>query len=156
MNTIYSFSFSFADSVIKFYGYFYLENETLPVERILIIAYNAYHVEIYEKETEEDNRKCYNDDDGGDDESENIIFFPSNTITLKYRVLRELITAEDYREAVKRIQSLEDDVEKRNTIFYEKRMKKEKEEFDEECKKMDYKSFFAKFKETTSTNKSPT
>jgi hypothetical protein len=138
---------SFTQDTISFDGYFYLEDDVMPVERILSTEKGVYHVEIYEKKTLEstDKSKCVNDDNNDDFES-NITFFPTNIIELKYKIISILRSREEFDSIHQRIFCLEENVYKKNLELHEKRMKKEHEEFVEECKNMDYKSFFAQFK----------
>lgn len=83
----------FTESSITFDGYFYEPQDRLPIERILSISVPeddeytfkriaVYHVEITEKIEGEDTSEVSPDDEYGA-----ICFFPTNHITLKFRIL---------------------------------------------------------------------
>ena len=105
---------SHEDNTLIFDGYFYVDVNDLPIQRIMLRFGegttdedgNTYqtpisnsHIEIYEKISGEDT-SSYDDseqtdisgnanDDSGD---ENICFFPTEITTLKYRVLKSDLT----------------------------------------------------------------
>jgi hypothetical protein len=45
--------YDYAPDTLKFEGYFYLEEETMPVERILFHGEEMLHIEILQKRTQE-------------------------------------------------------------------------------------------------------
>ena len=132
---------SFTSDTISFDGYFYLEDDTMPVERILIKDDTWQHIEIYEKKTVEDTPVHI---PSSSDESENICFFPTATIHLKYRVITSLDTSETSKRAKERIGELEDAVQKRDQSLRIKRLEREQAERIERCRTMDYKGFLSR------------
>ena len=97
---------------IVFDGYFYIEDDTVPVERILRTRDADYHVEIYEKKTLDDTTtSSYDEEIGG-----YISFFPTAIIDLRYRILHTITSSEQHFDILERIDELEKGVEERNTI----------------------------------------
>lgn len=97
---------------LVFDGYFYIEDETVPVERILRTIRGDHHVEIYEKKTMEDTTvSSYDEEFGG-----YVSFFSTAIIDLHYRILGTLDTKEKYYAALDRIAELEKGVEERDQI----------------------------------------
>jgi len=88
--------------------------------------------------SETDNEELY----VGDPE-DNIVFFPTGVIELKYRVIKRLETMEEINQARDRIQILDTEVEARNSVFTRQREEREREEMIEQCKNMDYSGFLA-------------
>jgi len=97
----------FTESSITFDGYFYdSDAHQLPQQRILKLLVTdyvdghrihlkqlaIYHVEIYEKIEGADTSVIAADDEYGDG---GICFFPSNLITLKFRVLQKDFDADE-------------------------------------------------------------
>ena len=135
---------SFTADTISFDGYFYLEDDTMPVERILIKDDAWQHIEIYEKKTVEDTSiSTTSSNNKGDD----ICFFPTAIIQLKYRVIKLLNTSEESERAKERIGRLEDAVQMRDQPLRIKRLEREQAELIKRCKTMDYKGFLSKSKE---------
>ena len=135
----------FTPDTIKFEGYFYLEDETMPVERILVNKNVVSHVEILQKITYDDTSNSTTDNEelyNGDPE-DNVVFFPTAMIELKYRVIKVLETMEEITQVRDRIQVLDVDVEARNEPFKRAREDRENEAMIELCKNIDYKSMFA-------------
>ena len=138
--------YDYAPDTLKFEGYFYLEEETMPVERILFHGEEMLHIEILQKRTQEapvsdsETNEVYS----GDPE-DNIMFFPTAVIELKYRVIKVLQSFEELAQAQERIQTLDADVEARNEVFKRQRDVREQEEMVERCKNMDYSGFLAQF-----------
>jgi hypothetical protein len=108
-----------------FNGYFYIEDDVMPVERIFHSNKGSFHVEIYKKTTMEDTSELgpYDEEVGG-----SICLFPTAIIELKYRVIAELPNNETY-ELVERIIELEKDVRKREETIYEAKRAREIEEW---------------------------
>lgn len=136
---------SYTPDTMSFDGYFYLEDETMPVERMIRFKDDILHVEFLEKKTYEDTSHSGNDatDPDGNPE-DNITFFPTNVIELKYRVIKVLTSSIEINEVAKRLEEMEIDVEKRNEPFRLAREKREDEARIEFCKTLDYKSWFSK------------
>jgi hypothetical protein len=88
--------------------------------------------------SESDSEEFYN----GDPE-DNIVFFPTGVIELKYRVIKRLESMEEINQARDRIQTLDAEVEARNAVFKRQREDREQEEMIEQCKNMDYSGFLA-------------
>jgi hypothetical protein len=88
--------------------------------------------------SESDNEELY----VGDPE-DNIVFFPTAVIELKYRVIKRLESMEEINQARDRIQILDTEVEARNDVFKRQREEHEREEMIEQCKNMDYSGFLA-------------
>ena len=133
----------YTPDTLKFEGYFYLEDETMPVERILIHKNVISHIEILKKLTYDDTSHSTSDKDelyNGDPE-DNIIFFPTAIIELKYRVIKVLESLEEITQARDRIQKLDVAVEARNEPFKQAREQREHEAMIEHCKTLDYKAF---------------
>jgi hypothetical protein len=133
---------SFTADTISFDGYFYLEDETMPVQRILIKDDVWQHIEIYEKKTVEDTSTTSNIE--GDD----ICFFPTAIIQLKYRVISTLHTSEESERAKERIGRLEDAVQMRDQPLRTKRLEREQAELIERCRAMDFKGFLSRMKQS--------
>jgi hypothetical protein len=110
---------------IVFDGYFYLEDSTMPVERILFLRTGYHLVEIIEKKTIEDTSEFgpYDEEVGG-----RICFFPTALIDLRYRIIKRLATADEQHEAEERIIEMEHEVEERDS---EKRQERADREFNE-------------------------
>jgi hypothetical protein len=128
---------------LKFEGYFYLEEETMPVERLLIHHNEVFHIEILQKLMDDDTSNSESDEEefyNGDPE-DNIVFFPTGIIELKYRVIKRLESMEEINQARDRIQTLDAEVEARNAVFKRQREDREQEEMIEHCKNMDYSGF---------------
>lgn len=135
---------SFTEDTISFDGYFYLEDESMPVERILIKDDTWQHIEIYEKKTVEDTSTSTTT---SNDEGDDICFFPTAIIQLKYRVIKTLKTSEESERAKERIGGLEDAVQMRDQPLRTKRLEREQEELIERCRTMDFKGFLSKMKQ---------
>jgi len=135
---------SFTPDTMRFNGYFYLEDETMPVERILMYKNIAYHLEIIEKRTYEDTSSSgENNVDPDSDPAENITFFPTNIIEMKYRIIKRLETSQELNDARIRIEDLTPEVERRNEPFKRARERREDEAMIEFCKTLDYKKYLA-------------
>ena len=91
-------------------GYFYCERLQFPMQRVIRrrtrvepvrpgdkkrYVYSMQHVEIYEKLSGEDTSE-YSECDGGDDDfgGGGVCFFPTEIVTLRYRVLEDNLTDE--------------------------------------------------------------
>lgn len=133
---------SFTADTISFDGYFYLEDDTMPVERILIKDNTWHHIEIYEKKTVEDTSIQHTTDSS--DENESICFFPTAIIHLKYRIITSLTTNEESKKAIERIGGLEEEVQMRDEPLRTKRLVREQAELIERCRTMDYKGFLSR------------
>lgn len=114
-----------------FNGYFYIDDNVMPVERVFYSNKGSFHVEIYEKKTMEDTSEFgpYDEEEGG-----SICFFPTAIIELKYRVIAEI--ANEPYELEERIIQLEKDVRKREATIYEEKRAREIEKWEREQKKM--------------------
>ena len=134
---------SFTSDTISFDGYFYLEDDTMPVERILIKEDTWQHIEIYEKKTVEDT-STPTTTTSSNDEGDDICFFPTAIIHLKYRVIKLLNTTEESERAKERIGKLEDAVQIRDQPLRTKRLEREQAELIERCRTMDYKGFLSR------------
>ena len=132
---------SFTTDTISFDGYFYLEDDTMPVERILINDDTWQHIEIYEKKTVEDTSTSTT---SSNDENESICFFPTAIIHLKYRVIQLLNTMEESERAKERIGKLEDAVQMRDQPLRTKRLEREQADLIERCRTMDFKGFLSR------------
>jgi len=135
---------SFTSDTISFDGYFYLEDDTMPVERILIKDNTWQHIEIYEKKTVCDTSTQHTA--RSNDESDDICFFPTAIIQLKYRVIKLLDTSEESERAKERIGVLEDAVQTRDQPLRIKRLEHEQKEMIEHCRTMDYTGWFTNTK----------
>ena len=134
---------SFTADTISFDGYFYLEDDTMPVERILIKEDTWQHIEIYEKKTVEDTSTSTTTT-SSNDEGDDICFFPTAIIHLKYRVIQPLNTTEESERAKERIGKLEDAVQIRDQPLRTKRLEREQAELIERCRTMDFKGFLSR------------
>lgn len=99
-------------------GYFYCERMQFPMERLIVrrtpvaglagakrtYVYSVQHVEIYEKVSGEDTSEYSEstaDMSGGDDDDfmgGGVCFFPTEIVTLRYRVLEDAVPDERYEE----------------------------------------------------------
>jgi hypothetical protein len=113
-----------------FNGYFYIDDDVMPVERIFHSNKGSFHVEIYKKNTMEDTSEFgpYDEEEGG-----SICFFPTAIIELKYRVIAELPNNDPY-ELEERIIQLEKDVRKREETIYEEKRARKIEQWEREQK----------------------
>jgi hypothetical protein len=111
-----------------FNGYFYIDDNVMPVERVFHSNKGSFHVEIYEKKTMEDTSEfgSYDEEEGG-----SICFFPTAIIELKYRVIAEISNNEPY-ELAERIIQLEKEVRKREETIYEEKRTREIEQWKRE------------------------
>lgn len=134
---------SFTSDTISFDGYFYLEDDTMPVERILIKEDTWQHIEIYEKKTVEDT-SISTTTTSSNDEGDDICFFPTAIIHLKYRVIQLLNTTEESERAKERIGRLEDAVQMRDQPLRTKRLEREQADLIERCRTMDFKGFLSR------------
>lgn len=127
------------DGLLVFNGYFYLEDQTMPVKRIMCLRKKMLLVEIISKKTLEDTSVYgeYDEDLGG-----RACFFPTNNIEIQYKVLKEIENNAEFHKLCNEIEAQEVEVSERNAIHKEKREQKEHEELMERCKNMDYKKFF--------------
>ena len=139
--------YDYTADTLKFEGYFYLEDDTMPVERILFRGDDMIHIEILQKaacepasapESESGTNAVYN----GDPE-DNIMFFPTAILELNYRVIKVLRSFQELEQARNRIQTLDVEVEVRDERFRRQREEREREEMIEQCKNMDYSGFLA-------------
>jgi hypothetical protein len=134
----------FTADTISFDGYFYLEDDTMPVERILINDDAWQHIEIYEKKTVEDTSIQTTQTTPSNDEGDDICFFPTAIIHLKYRVIKLLNTTEESERAKERIGKLEDAVQMRDQPLRTKRLEREHADLIERCRTMDFKGFLSR------------
>ena len=134
---------SFTADTISFDGYFYLEDDTMPIERILIKDDTWQHIEIYEKKTVEDT-SIPTPTTTSNDEGDDICFFPTAIIHLKYRVIQLLNTSEEFERTKERIGRLEDAVQMRDQMLRTKRLEREQAELIERCRTMDFKGFLSR------------
>lgn len=137
--------YDYTADTLKFEGYFYLEDATMPVERILFHRDGMFHIEILQKKTCEPESGS---DSGVDavyngDPEDNIIFFPTAILELNYRVIKVLQSFQELEQARDRIQTLDAEVEVRDQRFRREREDREREEMIEQCKNMDYSGFLA-------------
>jgi hypothetical protein len=112
---------------IVFSGYFLLEDDAMPVERIFDDGRYFYHVEILEKKTL---KKELNDvtppAQTEEEEDANICFFPSFTIELRYRLIQKFShDTEEYYAIQRRICRLEPEVQERNQLRIAERQDRE-------------------------------
>jgi len=110
---------------IVFDGYFYIEDETVPVERILNTKEADYHVEIYEKKTLEDTTKGFYDEEFGG----YISFFSTHIIDLRYRIISKIESIDQRVQIMNRIEELEKSIIERDEIH---RIAREKREYDDQ------------------------
>jgi hypothetical protein len=146
------------EGMMEFDGYFYIEDKSCPVERILCYDDNSsgypncYHIEIYEKNTIKDtsNYGCDNDNNDEDDDDEfggRICFFPTAMIRLKYRVLEKIKGNDEMKCIFDNIMEQQEEFEKRDIIFRTERSVREMNEAAEIGRKIDYKAWFAELEE---------
>ena len=85
--------YAFSETEITFNGYFY-DDESLPQKRLLYVNSNNERVAIYFVEILEkiEGISVYGDGDGDD-----ICFFPTNHITLRFRVIQKDFDHEEER-----------------------------------------------------------
>ena len=123
---------SFTDTTLIFNGYFYLEPETLPVERIFFTntdptsrSTHSYHIEILEKHSGEDTSVCgpYDEEVGG-----HICFFPTEIITLHYRIIQKDLSHDEIREICQRLEDGEEEETARNDVYKRARQQREYED----------------------------
>lgn len=129
---------SHCDGKLVFDGYFYLEDDTLPVKRVLYYNNNLQYVEIFKKQNKE-NTSEYSDIEEG-----RVCFFPTHIIELEYRVIKDVESNKELDELFDLIMQEEKDVEERDQKNRRKREEAEREEIMAYYKTLDYKEFLEK------------
>jgi hypothetical protein len=148
------------EGVLEFNGYFYIEDGSCPVERIMSYDessengfVDSFHIEIYEKCTGRDTSyDGYegNEDTGGDEDDEfggRICFFPTAIICLKYRVLEKIKGFDEMTCIHENIVEQQEEFRKREVRLRAERVEREMKEAAEIGSKIDYKAWFAKIEE---------
>lgn len=153
------------EGVLEFNGYFYIEDGSCPVERIMSYDESgengfcdSYHVEIYEKKTgrdtsydgykeEEEKGESHEESDDEDEFGGRICFFPTAIIRLKYRVLEKIKGFDEMKCIHENILEQQEEFEKREVRLRAERVEREMKEAAEIGSKIDYKAWFAKIKE---------
>jgi hypothetical protein len=107
---------------LLFDGYFHLEDETLPVKRILCVKDKLFYVEIVNKQKKEDTSE-YSDIEEG-----RICFFPTNRIDLEYKIIKYVEENKELSELYEEIIKEEHNVTERNMYFKRRKDEKELEE----------------------------
>ena len=140
------------EDTIVFYGYFYIENEILPLERIMIYKGIPYHIEFTKKimKDEDKEEEVYSDDtikeeaeeiadsdDSDDSLAGRITFFPMNLIELHYKIIK-VLTHDEVENVKKQIDEKEPEVEERNNIYRKLRQEREYKEMQERYKNMKF------------------
>ena len=99
----------YTPTTLKFEGYFYLEDATMPVERILFRGDDMFHIEIVQKKTCEPESESDSDANAvyNGDPEDNIMFFPTAIQELNYRVIKVLQSFQELEQARNRIQMLD-------------------------------------------------
>ena len=100
-----------------FDGYFYIDDGSVPVQRIIHTSQGEFHIEIYEKKTLEDTSEY-----GPSDEEGSVCFFPTAVIELRYHVLSKIETQDDRVKVEEQIASSEKDMLEREDECHRKRM----------------------------------
>jgi len=131
---------------IKYDGYFYFDNNDLPLQRVLMTfgekvedaagnscraALTVQHIEIYEKISGEDTSEIFSRDndlsgnsvytEGKDDDEDSldgICFFPTEITTLKYRVIKSDLTPIERKLILETIVDLDKDFERNRIQSY--------------------------------------
>jgi hypothetical protein len=116
---------SFTNTKLVFNGYFYLENETLPVKRILCINNNFFYTEILKKQNVDDTSKYSEIDEG------RVCFFPTNIIELDFKILKKIECNKELSELYDEIIMEEHNVQERDMNFRRRKEEKELEERSE-------------------------
>lgn len=113
-----------------FNGYFYIDDEAMPIERVFHSNKGEFHVEIYEKNTLKDTSEYgpYDEEEGG-----HICFFPTNIIELRYRVIAET-TGKRHHALWDRIIMLEKEVKEREERICEEKRQHQREEWERESR----------------------
>lgn len=134
---------SFTDDTILYDGYFYIEDGSMPVERIFFTKDGFFHIEIIKKKTLEDTSvyapassisNAVTNDDDDDFFGCGICFFPTAMIELKYRIIKKIdfTKKNELNDTRERIIQLEDDVQKRSRKCEEERLERERQEYIKE------------------------
>ena len=96
------------DTSIVFNGYFYMESDALPVERVILTQDDEWHhIQIVGKECG-DSTSSYEYDE---EEDYTMCLFPTEVITLTYRILQRNLSDEDIRSIIYRITCDEEEEE---------------------------------------------
>jgi hypothetical protein len=105
-----------SDNTIKFKGYWYIEPECVPIERIITVYREEdkgtdYHIQITKIMKEDEPFRCSACERGEecDPEENHIRFFPCEIITLEYRPIVKIQTRAYYNYVVRRIEQLDED-----------------------------------------------
>lgn len=127
-------------------GYFYFDNNDLPLQRVLMTfgekaedemgnscraALTVQHIEIYEKISGEDTSEIYSKDndlsgnntcaecnDDDEDSLDGVCFFPTEITTLKYRVIKSDLTPIERKLVLETIVELDKDFERNRIKSY--------------------------------------
>lgn len=103
-------------------GYFNLEQETLPVKRVLYNRGKLFYVEILQKKVMEDTSKYFQLEEGM-----RVSLFPTNCIELEYKILKEIPNTREFRRLCDSIEAEEPEVQERDR---ENKIRKQKEEYE--------------------------
>jgi flagellar motility protein MotE (MotC chaperone) len=137
------------EDTIVFYGYFYIEDEILPLERIMIYKDIPYHIEFTKKIIKEEDKEeeVHSDDtikeeaeeiaDSDDSIAGRITFFPMNFIELHYKIIK-VLTHDEIENVKKQIDEKETELEERNNRFRKLREEREYAEMQERYKHMKF------------------
>jgi len=130
------------EDTIVFYGYFYIEDEIFPLERIMIYKEIPYHIEFTKKIMKEEDKEeeLHSDDtikeeaeeiaDSDDLIADRITFFPTNLIELQYTIIK-VLTHDEVENVTKQIDDKEPELEERNHRFRKLREEREYKEMRE-------------------------
>lgn len=113
---------SITNNTMVFNGYFYLENDTLPIKRILCINNTLFYTEILKKQNVEDTSKYSNLEEG------RVCFFPTSIIELEFKIIKKLEVNKELSELYDSIFMEEHNVHERDMNFRRKREDKDLEE----------------------------
>jgi hypothetical protein len=124
------------NNTIIFDGHFYLEDEVMPIKRIMYVNDTLSLVEITSKKTMDNTSSYFYDEDVG----QNICLFPTNVIEIQYNILKEIASSKELNKLQSEIIADEEEIRDRNTNF---RRKREDEEYKKsmETWKLNYKEY---------------
>ena len=96
------------DTTLVFNGYFYMESAALPVERVVLMQDDEWqHIQIVSKESGASTSSYEYDEEEECDRC----LFPTELVTLTYRILQRELSDDDIRNIIYRITCEEEEKE---------------------------------------------
>lgn len=133
-------------------GYSIVESDILPISRILTLStengIRQFYVQITHilNEQEDIQSRCERCEQGLEcnPEEDHMQLFPSDTLTVKYNIVKEITNAIDYKHIAEHIEQLEEAVVQNNDNARNARLQQEQINREEYCKTLKYSEFLKK------------